>query len=121
MPAATVSQVEKGHHALKKPKHPAWADALKASTADLHQLWLLSQGFVTVEGRKKPLFYNQPGALGELPLDADLVPVPVDGPDLEPIYRLAERITAVLRRLLPDVKDLGELRGLRTAPYRDTG
>lgn len=103
-PAATVSQVEKGQRALKEPKISAWAAALEVSEADLHQLWLLSQGLVPVEGRKQPVFYNQPGALGAAPLHAGLVPMRVDGPDLEPIYRLAERMTAVLRRLLPDVR-----------------
>jgi transcriptional regulator with XRE-family HTH domain len=103
-PAATVSQVEKGQRALKEPKISAWADALEVSEADLHELWLLSQGLVSVEGRKKPVFYNQTDALGVAPLHADLVPTLVDGPDLEPIYRLAERITAVLRRLLPDLR-----------------
>jgi hypothetical protein len=103
-PAATVSQVEKGQRALKEPKISAWADALEVSEADLHQLWLLSQGLVPVEGRQQPVFYNKPGALGATPHRAGLVPKLSDGPDLEPIFSLAERITAVLQRLLPDVR-----------------
>ena len=41
--------------------------------------------------------------LFEDPLRDGLVPALEEGLDLEPIYRVAERIVAVLRRLLPDV------------------
>jgi transcriptional regulator with XRE-family HTH domain len=98
-PAATVSQVEKGQRALKEPKIALWATALEVSKADLHELWFLSQGLIPV-GRRRTVFYSaRPGAE---PLRDGLVPSLRDGPDLEPIYRLADRIAAVLRRLLPD-------------------
>lgn len=46
------------------------------------------------------MFYSdRPGAE---PLRDGLVPSLRDGPDLERIYRLADRIAAVLRRVLPD-------------------
>ena len=98
-PAATVSQVEKGQRALKEPKIAMWAAALEVSDADLHELWFLSQGLIPV-GRRRTVFYSDgPGAQ---PLHDGLVPSLRDGPDLAPIYRLADRIAAVLRRLLPD-------------------
>ena len=102
-PAATVSQVEKGERALKEPKIAAWATALRVDEADLHGLWLLSQGLIPA-GAGGPVFYgNRPMSLFEDPLRDGLVPALEEGPDLEPIYRVAERIVAVLRRLLPDV------------------
>ncbi|TFD55068.1 XRE family transcriptional regulator [Cryobacterium sp. Hh7] len=101
-PAATVSQVEKGQRALKAPKIALWAAALEVSEADLHELWVLCQGLVPV-GRDQPVFYSdRPDALGSDLLDADIIETLQDRPDLEAIYRLAVRITAVLRRLLPD-------------------
>lgn len=103
-PAATVSQVEKGQRALKEPKIAAWAAALEVSEADLHELWFLCQGLVPAGGRRRAVFYSKSGALGAEPLGASLVPRLSDGPDLEPIYRLAERIAAVVRRLLPDAR-----------------
>ena len=100
-PAATVSQIEKGQRALKEPRIALWAAALEVSEADLHELWVLSQGQIPVGDRL--VFYNdRPDALGTQPLGDDIVATLRDRPDLEPIYRLAERIAAVLRRLLPD-------------------
>ena len=102
-PAATVSQVEKGERALKEPKIAAWAAALRVDEADLHELWLLSQGLIPA-GAGGPVFYsNRPMPLFEDPLRDGLVPALEEGLDLEPIYRVAERIVAALRRLLPDV------------------
>jgi hypothetical protein len=103
-PAATVSQVEKGQRALKEPKIPAWAAALEVSGADLHELWVLSQGRIPV-GPDRLVFYGDlPEALGAEPLRPVILTTLGDRPDLEPIYRLAERIAAVLRRLLPHAR-----------------
>lgn len=102
-PPATVSQVEKGQRALKEPKISSWARALKVSERDLHELWLLSQGLVPRKGRQEPVFYERRGALGAEPLRAGLPPSLEDGPDLEPVFRLADRIATVLRRVLPGV------------------
>jgi hypothetical protein len=103
-PAATVSQVEKGQRALKEPKIPAWAAALEVSGADLHELWQLSQGRIQV-GPDRFVFYSGlPEALGAEPLRPVILTTLGDRPDLEPIYRLAERIAAVLRGLLPHAK-----------------
>jgi hypothetical protein len=100
-PAATVSQTEKGQRALKEPKIAVWAAAFEVSEADLRELWALSQGLITVGDRL--IFYSdRPGALGTDSLDAAIFETLPERPDLGPIYRLAERIIAVLRRLLPD-------------------
>jgi len=100
-PAATVSQIEKGQRALKERKIAGWAAALEVSEADLRELWALSQGLIAVDNRL--VFYSdRPDALGTDPLNANILATLRERPDLEPIYRLAERITAVLRRLLPD-------------------
>lgn len=99
-PAATVSQIEKGQRALKEPKIPAWSKALDVDENDLLELWWLSQGEVLVGDRRK--FYTEAGdELGTQPLDANIVKVLRERPDLEPIYRLAELITTVLKRVLP--------------------
>lgn len=98
-PAATVSQVEKGQRALKEPRIAMWAGALEVSEADLHELWHLSQGLIPLGGGRT-VFYAD--GLGDEPIRNGAAPVVSDGPDLEPIYRLADRIAAVLRRLLPD-------------------
>lgn len=100
-PAATVSQVEKGQRALKEPKIAMWAAALEVSKADLRELWFLSQGLIRV-GPSRFVFYSD--WAGAEPVRDGLVPSLPDGPDLEPIYRLAERIADVLRRLLPDAR-----------------
>ena len=100
-PAATVSQIEKGQRALKEPKIAVWAAALGVSEADLHELWALSQGLIPV--RDGLVFYSdRPDALGAESLTADVLKTLRERPDLEPIFRVAERITAVLRRLLPN-------------------
>ena len=100
-PPATVSQVEKGERALKEPKISAWAGALGVSGDDLHELWTLSQGQVPA-GPERLVFYDQhPAVLGRQPLRSAIVNTLKDRPDLEPIYRLTERIATVLQRLLP--------------------
>lgn len=101
-PASTVSQVEKGQRALKEPKIAAWAVALEVNKADLHELWFLSQGLIPVDGGRVLFYSDRPQTLGTEPLRDGLVPPMSNGQDLEPIYRLALRIAAVLRRLLPD-------------------
>lgn len=99
-PAATVSQVEKGQRALKEPKIEVWASALGIEHVDLLELWWLSQGEVLVEGRRT--FYAEAGeSLGSGTLRASIVKELERRPDLEPIYRLAELIAAVLKRALP--------------------
>lgn len=100
-PAATVSQVEKGQRALKEPRIALWAAALEVSEADLHELWVLSQGQIPV-GDGLVFYSDRPDVLGAQPLEDDIVATLRERPDLEPIYRLAERIAGVLRRLLPD-------------------
>jgi hypothetical protein len=107
-PAATVSQIEKGQRALKEPKIAAWAAALGVSETDLRELWALSQGLITV-GDQLVFYSDRPDVLGTESLNAAILKALHERPDLEPIYRLAERITAVLRRLLPDA-------GLRVDP-----
>lgn len=103
-PAATVSQIEKGQRALKKPKVAAWAAALEVGEADLHELWELSQGRIPVGPGSFVFYTDKPDELGTDPLPDDLVPTLRERPGLEPIYRLAERTAAVLRRLLPDAR-----------------
>ena len=105
-PAATVSQIEKGQRALKEPKIAAWAAALEVNEADLHELWFLSQGLITV-GDRLVFYGDRPDVLGTESLNAAILKMLRERPDLEPIYRLAERITAVLRRLLPDAEWFG--------------
>jgi len=105
-PAATVSQIEKGQRALKEPKIAAWAAALEVSEADLHELWALSQGLITV-GDRRVFYSDRPDVLGTESLNAAILKTLRERPDLEPIYRLAERITAVLMRLLPDARWFG--------------
>ena len=105
-PAATVSQIEKGQRALKEPKIAAWAAALEVSEADLHELWALSQGLITV-GDRLVFYSDRPDVLGTESLNAAILNTLHGRPDLEPIYRLAERITAVLMRLLPDTRWFG--------------
>lgn len=101
-PAATVSQVEKGQRALKEPRIASWAAALQVSEADLHELWLLCQGLVPV-GPDRVVFYSdRPDVLASAPLDADIIKTLRDRPELEAIYRLALRVTVVLKRLLPN-------------------
>jgi transcriptional regulator with XRE-family HTH domain len=107
-PAATVSQLEKGQRALKEPKIALWAAALEVSEVDLRELWVLSQGQIPV-GDRLVFYSDRPDVLGAQPLGDDIVATLRERPDLEPIYRLAERIAAVLRRLLPDA-------GLRITP-----
>jgi hypothetical protein len=101
-PAATVSQVESGQRALKEPKIPAWAAGLEVPEADLRELWLLSQGLVPVSGGKPVFYSDRPGCLGTEPLTKGLVPALPEGPDLEPIYRLADRMVTLVRPLLRD-------------------
>jgi transcriptional regulator with XRE-family HTH domain len=102
-PAATVSQTEKGQRALKEPKLSAWASALEVDESDLHDLWLLCQGLI--EHRDRLVFYgDDPAALGVEPLDAEIVQVLEQRPDLESVYRLTGRMVDVLRRLLPAAK-----------------
>lgn len=101
-PPATVSQVEKGERALKEPKVAAWADALGVSRADLHELWLLSQGQIPVAAHRSVFYGDHPEVLGSAPLPPSVLRTLKDRPDLEPIFRLAERIAAVLQRLLPN-------------------
>jgi transcriptional regulator with XRE-family HTH domain len=103
VPAATVSQVEKGERAVKEPKIATWAAALDVEEADLRELWLLSQGLIDVEGAAPVFYETRPAPLFAEPLGEDVVPTVDGGPDLEPIYRVADRIRRVLRRLLPDV------------------
>lgn len=105
-PTATVSQIEKGQRALKEPKIAAWAAALEVSEADLHELWALSQGLIPV-GDRFVFYSDRPTALGTDSLNANILKTLHERPDLEPIYRLAERITAVLMRLLPDARGFG--------------
>lgn len=132
--AATVSQIEKGQRALKKPKLPLWAGALELDEADLALLWELSQGWIPVGPHGMAVFYiDEPEVvlsdepydrvvgpieyaslddgqrllpmrpeLGTEALRDELVPTVQDRPGLEPIYRLAEMIAGVLRRVLPD-------------------
>lgn len=102
-PAATVSQVEKGHRALKEPKIALWAAALEVSEADLRELWVLCQGLVPV-GRDRLFYSDRPDALGSAPLDADIIKTLRDRPELEAIYRLAVRIAGVMKRLLAKAK-----------------
>lgn len=101
-PAATVSQIEKGQRALKEPRIAAWAYALEVDEDDLRELWQLSQGQVRHDGRLT-FYRDHPDALGSESLD-DLVIQWLQtraDPDLEALYRLAGRIAAVLRRMLP--------------------
>src|SRR5262245_16695979 len=95
-PAATVSQVESGQRAVKEPKIPAWAAGLEVPEADLHELWLLCQGLVPVEGGAPVFYSDRPGCLGTKPLRDGLVPALPEGPDLEPIYRLADRMVSLV-------------------------
>jgi hypothetical protein len=100
-PAATVSQVEKGQRALKEPKIAVWSKALDIEESDLLELWWLSQGEVLVGDRR--MFYTDAGeGLGTDLMDADIVKVLRERPDLEPIYRLAELIVTVLKKVLPN-------------------
>lgn len=100
-PAATVSQVEKGQRALKAPKIAVWARALNVGESDLLELWRLSQGEVLIGDRLT--FYTDAGeGLGTGALSAGVVKELGKRPDLEQIYRLAELIAAVLRKVLPD-------------------
>jgi transcriptional regulator with XRE-family HTH domain len=100
--AATVSQIEKGERALKEPKIADWAKALNVREADLLELWQLSQGEIVIDGRR--VFYTEASeALGNQPFCADIDNVLRERPDLERTYRLAARIAAVLRRLVPHV------------------
>ncbi len=106
-PAATVSQVEKGQRALKKPKIAVWAVALEMSEADLDELWELSQGWISVGHGSWVFYIDEPDGDGRLelgtePLGENVGPTLQERPGLEPVYRLAERIAAVLRRVLPD-------------------
>jgi transcriptional regulator with XRE-family HTH domain len=99
-PAATVSQVEKGQRALKEPKIAVWSKALDIKESDLLELWRLSQGEVLVDDRRK--FYTDGGeGLRTEMMSADIVEVLNERPDLEPIYRLAELIATVLKKVLP--------------------
>lgn len=126
-PAATVSQIEKGERALKEPKIANWAKALGVREADLLELWQLSQGDIVIDGRR--VFYTEASeALGNQPFGDDVANVLRERPDLEPTYRLAARIAAVLRRLVPYVMfevepdDLGrfyEERWETTRVFRD--
>jgi len=102
-PAATVSQIEKGQRALKEPKIAVWAAALGVSEADLHELWVLSQGLIPV-GDRLVFYSDRPDALGAESLKANIVKTLGHRPDLEPIFRVAERITAVLEPLLPNAR-----------------
>lgn len=98
--AATVSQIEKGQRALKEPKIPAWAEALEVSKVDLHELWMLSQGRVQV-GDQFVFYADRPDAIGVQPQDEIIIRTLEERPDLRPIYLLAQRMAAVLDRLLP--------------------
>lgn len=103
-PPATVSQVEKGERALKEPKIAAWADALGVPGEDLRELWLLCQGQIPA-GPGRLVFYNDhPEVLGTQPLNRTIVETLKEQPDLEPIYRLADRIASVLQRLVPHAR-----------------
>ncbi len=101
-PAATVSQVEKGQRALKEPKILSWSAALGVSPDDLHELWRLCQGLVSMDNGEAVVYCEHPEALGSVELDDErIVAVLRKNPDLEPIYRLSERICGVMTRLLP--------------------
>ena len=101
-PAATVSQIEKGQRALKEPKIASWAAALGVDQDDLYELWVLCQGLVPAD-RGRPVFYSErPDVLSSVALDDDeILKTLSKHPELEPIYRLAARICAVMNRLLP--------------------
>ena len=102
-PAATVSQIEKGQRALKEPKIAVWSKALDIEESDLLELWRLSQGEVLIDGRRK--FYTPAlKGLGTDMMDAAIVKVLNELPDLEPIYRLAELIVTVLKKVLPNTR-----------------
>lgn len=61
----------------------------------------MSQGEVLVGDRRK--FYTDAGGgLGTEILDADIVEVLRNRPDLEPIYRLAVLIATLLKKILPN-------------------
>ena len=102
-PAATVSQIVNGQRALKEPKIASWAVALGVDKADLYELWVLCQGLVPA-GRARLVFYGErPDVLGSVALDDDKILATLHKhPELEPIYRLAARICAVMQRLLPN-------------------
>lgn len=102
-PPATVSQIEKGQRALKEPKIAAWAAALEVGEADLHELWVLSQGLITV-GDRLVFYSDRLDALGTESLNVVILETLRERPDLEPIYRLTVQIAAVLRRLLPHAR-----------------
>lgn len=100
-PAATVSQIEKGQRALKEPKIAVWSAALGVDQADLLELWRLCQGEVLIGDSR--VFYSHAGeGLGTEPLNSGILKVLRDRPDLEPVYRLAELIAGVLKRILPN-------------------
>lgn len=102
-PAATVSQIEKGERALKEPKIPQWAKALRVREIDLLELWQLSQGLVPADGRLR--FYSDPGvSLGNQPLGDRIERELRERPEHAQMYRLAVRITDVLRRMVPTVE-----------------
>jgi hypothetical protein len=102
-PAATVSQIEKGERALKEPKIPQWANALRVREVDLLELWQLSQGLVPADGRLR--FYSDPGvSLGNQPLGDRIERELRERPEHAQLYRLAVRITDVLRRMVPTVE-----------------
>lgn len=103
-PAATVSQVEKGQRALKRDRIEDWAAALEVDSGDLLELWLLTQGEVAVDDLRK--FYTTDQALAVLstdPVKTHLAATVTRHPELEPIYRLAQAIADVLKRVLPEV------------------
>lgn len=103
VPAATVSQIEKGQRALKQQKIADWAEALEVNEADLYELWLLSQGQIQTDGGL--LFYTNPQAALSLENPPrDVVEALHKRPDLELIYSLADRMAKVLSRLLPGVR-----------------
>ena len=102
-PAATVSQIEKGERALKEPKIPQWAKALRVREIDLLELWQLCQGLVATDDRLR--FYSDPGvSLGNQPLGDRIERELRERPEHAQLYRLSVRIADVLRRMVPRVE-----------------
>lgn len=101
-PAATVSQIEKGERALKEPRIAEWAAALEVSEADLHELWMLSQGQMPAASGTPVFYEDQPDSPPAERPRPDIDRALERRPELESLYRLAERIAEVLNRLLPN-------------------
>ena len=95
-----MSQIEKGERALKEPKIPQWAKALRVREIDLLELWQLCQGLVATDDRLR--FYSDPGvSLGNQPLGDRIERELRERPEHAQLYRLSVRIADVLRRMVP--------------------